>query len=184
MTVKACGQIGFFSLNFLCLLDFITSVNFIFVSMFIYLSLKDFISNLTSFPKSRLYIIVDWIVTTSWSWLIFVCLCGIFVPLENFSLIWRRHNYRRRASIFDLCSALMVIEQWGFYSVPHLLWHGSPVYYGYFRGPVTPTSVAKCLAVELSLLVLSTQVKQPTYRMRGERSIRLRRRRGLKVGVA
>ena len=25
-----------------------------------------------------------------------------------------------------LCSALMAIEQWGFLSVPHLLWHGHP----------------------------------------------------------
>ena len=29
---------------------------------------------------------------------------------------------------FYLCSALMAIEQWGFFSVPHLLWHGASVY--------------------------------------------------------
>ena len=46
-----------------------------------------------------------------------------YVPFENFSIIWRRHHYRWRASYFDLYSALMVIEQWGFLSVPHLLWH-------------------------------------------------------------
>ena len=28
-----------------------------------------------------------------------------FVPLENFSLIWRRHHCRWRAENFDLCSA-------------------------------------------------------------------------------
>ena len=51
---------------------------------------------------------------------------SVFVPLENFSLMWRRHHYRWRAAHFDLYSALMAIEQWGFFSVPHLLWHGHP----------------------------------------------------------
>ena len=59
------------------------------------------------------------------SYWLFVWL-GFYVPLENFSLIWRRHNYRWRAANFDLCSALMAIEQWEFFSMPHLLWHGHP----------------------------------------------------------
>ena len=50
----------------------------------------------------------------------FACL-WFLVPLENFSLIWRRHHYRWRAANFDICSALMAIKQWGFISVPHLL---------------------------------------------------------------
>ena len=86
---------------------------------------------------------------------LFVCL-EFFVPVENFSFIWRRHHYRRRAANFDLCSAFMVIEQWGFFSVPHLLWHGASVYNGYLRGSVTLTAIAERLAVELSLPVLST----------------------------
>ena len=67
---------------------------------------------------------------------LFACL-GFIVPLENFSLIWRRHHYRWRAANFDLCSALMAIEQWGFFSLPHLLWHGASVYNGHLRGPMT-----------------------------------------------
>ena len=31
----------------------------------------------------------------------------------NLLLIWRRHHYRWRHANFDLCSALVVIEQWG-----------------------------------------------------------------------
>ena len=58
-------------------------------------------------------------------WCLLVCL-----TLENFSLIWKRHNYRWRALNFDLHSALMAIEQWGFFIVPHLLWHGASVYNG------------------------------------------------------
>ena len=81
--------------------------------------------------------------------LVSLFLCeGIFVQLENFSLIWRR--YRWRAAAFDLCSL------WGFFSVPHLLWHGASVYDGHLRGPVTLTPVAERLAVELSKPVFTT----------------------------
>ena len=67
-----------------------------------------------------------------------------FIPLENFSLIWRRHHCRWKAANFDLCSALIAIEQWGFFSVPHiLLWHGASIYYGHLRGPVTLTHYAE-----------------------------------------
>ena len=83
---------------------------------------------------------------------LFVCL-GLFVPLEIFSLIYRRLHYRWRADKFELCSALMAIEQWGFYSVAHLLWHGTFVYNGHLRGPVTLTLIAERLAVGLSLPV-------------------------------
>ena len=68
---------------------------------------------------------------------------------RNFSFIWRCHHYRWRSAKFDLCSTLMAIEQWGFFSVPHLLedpWHSS-------------TSIAERLAVELpSLPVFTTWV--------------------------
>ena len=37
------------------------------------------------------------------------------------------------------CSALMAIEQWGFFSVPHLLRHGPTLYNDHPRGPVTHT---------------------------------------------
>ena len=84
---------------------------------------------------------------------LFVCL-DFIVPLENFSLIWRGHHYRWRAVNFDLCSALMAIEQWGFFSLPHLLWHGPTVYNDHLWGPVTLAPFAEPLAVELSLPVL------------------------------
>ena len=73
------------------------------------------------------------------------------VPLENFSLIWIRHQCQWRAANFDLCSALMAIEQWGFLNVQHLQWHRTSVYNGHLRGLVTLTPVAEHLAVELSL---------------------------------
>ena len=51
--------------------------------------------------------------------------------LENhfvFRCVKTNHYYRWRAAYFDLCSALMAIEQWEFFSVSHLLWHGTSVF--------------------------------------------------------
>ena len=76
--------------------------------------------------------------------------------LENFSLILRRHHCRWRAANFNLCSSLMVFEQWGFFSMPHLLWHGSSVYNGHLRGPLTLTPIAERLTVKLKIPILTT----------------------------
>ena len=59
--------------------------------------------------------------------------CSLFVCL----FVWRSHHYRWGAVNFDLCSALMTIEQWVFFSVPHLLWHEPTLYNGNLREPVT-----------------------------------------------
>ena len=59
---------------------------------------------------------------------------------------------------FDLCSALMAIEQWGFLSVSNLLWYGAYVCNGHFQGPVTLTPSAERLVVELSLPVFTTKI--------------------------
>ena len=71
-----------------------------------------------------------------------------FVPLENFSLIWRCKHYRWRATNFHVCTALMTVEQWSFFNVPHLLWQGPTLYNGNLPGPVTLPFVAERLAVE------------------------------------
>ena len=105
----------------------------------------------------------------------FVCM-GFIVPLQNFSLIWRRHYYRWRAENFDLWSALMAIEQWEYFSVPHLLWHEASIYNGLPRGPETliPTAerlssgvVTNCLN-DLGLLRLGFEHR--TFRLRDQRS--------------
>ena len=76
----------------------------------------------------------------------------------------------------------MVIEQWGFFSVTHQPWHGASVYEGHLRRPLTLTSVAKRLAVELSLPVFTIDIglsrlqlrfEHPTFSMQSERSNRL-----------
>lgn len=56
--------------------------------------------------------------------------------------------------IFDI----IVIEQWGLISVPHLLWQQTSVSNCHLQGLITPITVADRLAVELSILVLKTQV--------------------------
>ena len=64
---------------------------------------------------------------------IFYLFISLGVFLENFLFIWKRHHDRWMAANFDLCSALMVIERWGFLSVPHLLWYGTYVYNGHLQ---------------------------------------------------
>ena len=79
-----------------------------------------------------------------------------FSSITKILLIWKRHHGRWRAANFDLSSALMAIEQWGFLSLPYLLWHGVTVYNGHRWGPVKLTPYAERLAVELSLPVFTT----------------------------
>ena len=81
---------------------------------------------------------------------LFVCL-GFIIPLENFTLIWRRHHSRWKAANFWSILCTHDIEQWGFFCVPHLVWHGASVYKGHIRGPVTLTPIAERLAMMMSL---------------------------------
>ena len=89
-----------------------------------------------------------------WPFCLLVCLFWGFLPLENVSLIRRHQHYRWRAANINLCSARMVIEQVGFFSVSHQLWDGASNYNGPPQEPLTLTSVAESLAVELSLPIL------------------------------
>ena len=97
------------------------------------------------------------------------------ILLEICSLKWRHHHCRWRAANIDLCSALMAIEQWGFFNVPHLLRHGPTVYNDHLRGPVTLIPVAERLAVWhylfLRLRSVATGDRTPISRMPGERLI-------------
>ena len=52
----------------------------------------------------------------------------------------------------------MTIEQWGFFSLQHLLWHWAFIYDGQLRGPVILTPIAERLAVELQLTVFTAWV--------------------------
>ena len=91
-------------------------------------------------------------------------------------LTWRHHHSRLRAAKFDH----IVIEQWGFFGVLHLLWQWTSVYSGHLGGPVTLTctriaerfvfcsvAVTTCFN-DLGLLQLGFE--HPTFRLQGERS--------------
>ena len=73
----------------------------------------------------------------------------------GFSLIWRRPHYVWRATNFDLCSALMSIERWGFHK-PATPTVTRGILNDNLRGPVTLTPVAERFAVGLSLPVFTT----------------------------
>ena len=94
---------------------------------------------------------------------------GFYVPLKNFSLIWRRHHYRWRASNFDLCLAFMAIDQWEFFIVAHVLWHGASVYNGHLRDTHTYWRVFCSGAVTTCFYGLSLPrlgFENPTFRLR------------------
>ena len=121
------------------------------------------------FALSLLYLIGD---------ILFVCL-GFFVPLQKFSLIWRRQHCRWWAAHFDRCLALLAIEQWEFFSVQHLLWNGAfprTRYTHTYCGAFSSAAVTSCL-YDLSLSRLG--LKHPTFRLRGEPSSPLGHRRRL-----
>ena len=64
---------------------------------------------------------------------LFVCL-RFFVPLKKI------HSYGDVTIASEgICSALMVIEQWGFFREEHLPWNGESYYNGHLQGPVTLT---------------------------------------------
>ena len=87
-----------------------------------------------------------------------VCLFVIYCPIQNFFPHIETSHLPWKAANLDLRSALMAIEQWRFFSVPHLLWHGTSVYNDHLREHVTLTHIAKRLAVELSLPVFTSKV--------------------------
>ena len=93
--------------------------------------------------------------------MVYVCLFRFYRPTQELFTHMETSPlavYRWRATIFDICSALMVIEHLRFCSVPHLLWHGASVYNGHLRGPVPLTPIAELLAVELTLSIFTTYV--------------------------
>ena len=111
----------------------------------------------------------------------------VFVLFELFRPtreILHLHGRVADAANFDLCSELMANQQWGFYTVPYLLWHWASVYNGYLWGPVTLTPIVESLAVELSLpfwqlrsgLVFKLVFKHPTFRLKGQRCYPLHHR--------
>ena len=81
---------------------------------------------------------------------------GFYGPVENFSLVLRCQHYQWSASNFDLYLAFdIAVEQWGFLSMPHRCDTGH-LFIMVISGPVTFIPLAKCLAMELSLPVITS----------------------------
>ena len=108
----------------------------------------------------------------------------VFVLFVCLGFLWKRHHYRWRIANFDLCSALIAIEQWGFFSVPHLLWQGASVYHGLLRGPVIHTycrafSTGAVTTRFYDLGLSRLGFEHQTFCLRDQRSNPLHHRRGL-----
>ena len=115
---------------------------------------------------------------------VWFCISVILVPLGNFSLIWRRHQYRWRAENF--LPVLGTHDHWANFmvllSVSHLLWHGASVYNGHLRGPVTSDTHNYCRVFGSGAIttcfydsdLLRLGFEHPTFRLKGEHSRPLR----------
>ena len=77
--------------------------------------------------------------------ILFVCLFMVFRPTREFFTDMETSPFP--AANFDLCSALVAIEEWG-----------ASVHNDHLRGPVTLTRIAERLAVRLSLPVFTSWV--------------------------
>ena len=107
---------------------------------------------------------------------LFVCLGG-FDPLKKFSLVWRRHHYRWKTEKFDFCPALMAIEQWGFCSAAHILWHPFILFISNCRAFGSGDVTTRFNDLGLSQL----RFEHPTFRMRGDCSNWPRHHRSLNL---
>ena len=77
----------------------------------------------------------------------------------------------------------MPIEQWGFFSVPHVLWHEAYVYNGHLRKHVTLHLLSKvwqwgCLYLFLQLGYVAAGIRKANLPLAGQHSNALRKRRG------
>ena len=93
-----------------------------------------------------------------------------FVPFDNLSLIRKFHYKLWRAANFDLCLALLVIERWGFLSVPHLLWYGTYVYNGHLQwhSNLLPSDWrGNCYYLFLRLMPVAAGIRTPNLQLPG-----------------
>ena len=82
---------------------------------------------------------------------LFVWLFGDFCPTREFFIHLETSPLPVKVFRFWPLLSTHVIKQWGFFTMPLLLWHGPTIYCGHLRGLVTLTPVAGRLGVKLSL---------------------------------
>ena len=100
----------------------------------------------------------------------------------NYPLIWIWHYYRWKSSNFDPWPALIVLELWRLFSLPHLLWHGPGIHLS-LSPPRNHDTYTCCRAFGsgavttwfYDLCVSCLGFEHKTFRIRCERSNRLRR---------
>ena len=119
---------------------------------------------------------------------LFACLFGVFRPTGEFFTHLETSWLPVKGCSFWPILALIAIKQWGYLSVPHLLWHGASVYDGHLREPVklTPISVFGSVADTICFNNFGMSrlgFEHPNLRLWGERFNRLRHRRGLERSV-
>ena len=81
-------------------------------------------------------------MTLSWKKEGCFCLFGFFCPTREFFTQWHMETSPLSVQGCKFWPLLILaIEQWGFFSMSHLLWDGVSVYNGHLRGQVTLTPI-------------------------------------------
>ena len=115
---------------------------------------------------------------------LFVCMRGIFRPTREFSPHFETSLLPLKVVNFYLWSELMAIEQWGFFSVSHLLCHGASIHNGLCEDPWHSHIFPRSGAVTTwsnDLCLSRLGFEHPTCHLLGERWNPLRHRRGRHV---
>jgi hypothetical protein len=91
-----------------------------------------FIRNIVGAHYAMLVLLLLYFVPPSSAWCVYPILFVkvidyllFYIPLKNFSLIWRYHHCLWRAAKFTPMLSARGLRAGGIFIVPHLLWHGA-----------------------------------------------------------
>ena len=96
-------------------------------------------------------LILRWLLRLVGLLLLLLCLFGVFRPIRECFTHMETPPLPAKVCKFDWYSALMTIERWGFFSVPHLLYQDTD----HFWKPVTLASVVELLRNCIYLLFMN-----------------------------
>ena len=116
---------------------------FMFLSSCADIELLLFVYNFSSIKGFSRLVLLAWI---------FDCLFfGVFCHTREFYIYLETSPFLVKCCKFWPTLGTYGHWNWGFFSMPRLLWHGVSVYNGHIRGSLTLTPNAESLSVELSL---------------------------------
>ena len=92
-------------------------------------------------PLVTLMLLINWTLVTVEGYSFEFCEeCLLVWGLSSHARIFHSFSVTLKGCTFWHISAFMAIEQWRFFCLLHLMWHGTSLYDGHLRVPVTVTT--------------------------------------------